>query len=64
MILRGIKNIAPFIGEKPQTAQRMCRRGEIPGAFKRGWIWLLDREVYERSMREQAEASRNRPKAA
>ena len=58
ILLKGAKAIGAFIHELPQTAERMCRRGEVPGAFKRGKRWRLDINEYE------AAKGRQKPNAA
>jgi hypothetical protein len=46
-ILKGAKAIGEFIGETQQTAERMCRRGDLP-AYKHSRGWRMRKSDYMR----------------
>lgn len=51
-ILRGVKAIAPFIGESERRTFYKCERGHI-SAFKEGRIWCLRKSRYLRDTEEK-----------
>jgi hypothetical protein len=53
--LRGMKEIARFIGEDERRTYYLVEKGLLPGVFKQGNTWLglksVIREGYERAAR-------------
>jgi hypothetical protein len=53
--LRGMKEIARFIGEDERRTYYLAANGLLPGVFKQGSLWLglksVIREGYERAAR-------------
>lgn len=54
-ILRGAKQIGDYIGETAQTAERMCRRGDLP-AYKHSRGWRMLKSAYDAMVRRKPAA--------
>lgn len=50
-ILKGIKEIAEYIGETQDTAGDLCRAGKIP-AFKWAGRWRMRKSAFEEKIAE------------
>jgi hypothetical protein len=54
-LLRGVKQIADFLGEKERRVFYMCETGQLEGVFKIGRLWHARRSTLIEEVRRREE---------